>query len=96
MKFTQRDYCQYLLSSQVNYTLTNFAEHIKKWSHDTINRYLRDEKLTPRVVWSNVKELILTFTTAFVIFDDTVLKKRFSQKNEIAFRQYSANEHKVI
>jgi hypothetical protein len=38
MSFTKLDYCQYLLSSQVNYTLTNLAEHLKGFSHDTINR----------------------------------------------------------
>ena len=41
------DYCQYLLSSQINYTLTNMAEHLQSWSHDTINRYLKGEKLVP-------------------------------------------------
>jgi hypothetical protein len=46
MSFTKLDYCQYLLSSQVNYTLTNLAEHLKSFSHDTINRYLKGEKLT--------------------------------------------------
>jgi len=33
------DYCQYLLVSQINYTLTNFAEHSEKFSHDALNRY---------------------------------------------------------
>ncbi len=27
-------YCQYLLSSQINYTLTNFADHSKGINHD--------------------------------------------------------------
>src|SRR5918996_2521829 len=44
MSFTKLDYCQYLLSSQVNYTLTNLAEHLKSFSHDTINRYLKGEE----------------------------------------------------
>jgi hypothetical protein len=39
MKFTKLDYCQYLLSSQVNYTITNLAEHLKSISHDAINSY---------------------------------------------------------
>lgn len=54
MKFSKLDYCQYLLSSQINYTITNLAEHIKKISHDQINRYLRTEKLSPRLLWENV------------------------------------------
>ena len=31
------DYCQFLLSSHINYTMTYFADHVKRWSHDTIN-----------------------------------------------------------
>ena len=49
VSFTKLDYCQYLLSSQKNYTLTNLADHLNFFSHDTINRYLTGEKLTPRL-----------------------------------------------
>jgi len=35
---TRLDYCQFLLSSPANYTLTYFADHAQKWSHDTIGR----------------------------------------------------------
>ncbi len=38
-------YCQYLLSIQINYTLTNFAEHVEGINHDAINRQLGKEKL---------------------------------------------------
>ena len=34
------------MSSRINYTLTNFAEHSLKVSHDQLNRYLRADKLT--------------------------------------------------
>ena len=46
IKFTKLDYCQYLLSSQINYTITNLAEHLGSISHDAINYYLKTEKLT--------------------------------------------------
>ena len=72
MGFTKLDYCQYLLSSQVNYTITNLADHLKKCSHDTINRYLRREKLTPHLIWENVKNQVKRSEKAAVIFDDTV------------------------
>jgi len=48
-------YCQFLLTSQINYTLTYFADHAQKWSHDTIDCYLRRERITPALVWDNVK-----------------------------------------
>jgi len=58
MSFTKLDYCQYLLSSQTNYTITNLAEHLENYSHDTINRYLAAEKPTPNLLWENVKDKI--------------------------------------
>jgi DDE superfamily endonuclease len=96
MKFSQLDYCQYLLSSQINYTITNLAEHIKKISHDQINRYLRTEKLSPRLLWENVKSLIQSHHQGYIIFDDTVLDKRSSQDIELSRKQYSGNEHRVV
>lgn len=50
MRFTKLNYCQYLLSSQINYTMTNLAEHLSNISHDKINYYLKNEKLTPRLL----------------------------------------------
>jgi hypothetical protein len=96
MRFTKLNYCQYLLSSQINYTLTHLADHLGSLSHDQINRYLRREKLTPRLLWENVKPLIQIHENAYVIFDDTVLDKRYSEDIELTRRQYSGNEHRVL
>lgn len=96
MKFTKLDYCQYLLSSQINYTLTNLANHLETVSHDRINRYLIREKLTPRFLWEQVKPLILVHENAYVIFDDTVLDKRYAEDIQLTRRQYSGNEHGVV
>jgi hypothetical protein len=96
MKFTKLDYCQYLLSSQINYTITNLASHLGNISHDKINNYLKNEKLTPRLLWDNVKNLIATDENVYIIFDDTVLDKRYSEEIEIVRRQYSGNEHGIV
>jgi hypothetical protein len=87
MSFTKLDYCQYLLSSPINYTVTNLADHLEGISHDRINRYLRGEKLTPRLLWDNVKPLLQLSENAYVLFDDTVLDKRHSTSIEVARRQ---------
>jgi hypothetical protein len=94
MKFTKLNYCQYLLGSQINYTLTNLANHLEVISHDKINRYLKNEKLTPSLLWDNVKELIEREENAYLIFDDTVIDKRHSEEIELTRWQYSGNEHK--
>ena len=39
---TRLHYCQYLLSTPINSTLTHFAEHSESFSHDQINRYLSE------------------------------------------------------
>lgn len=96
MEFTKLDYCQYLLSSQVNYTLTNLAEHLKGFSHDTINRYLKGEKLSPRLLFEQVEPLLERDPDAYLIFDDTVLDKSYGPKIEVSRAQWSGNEKKVI
>jgi len=90
------DYCQYLLVSQINYTLTNFAEHSEKFSHDALNRYLNGEKLSPKLTWENVKSEVIQTPKGYLIFDDTVADKNFSHRIELVRRQYSGNAHGVI
>lgn len=96
MGFTKLDYCQYLLSSPINYTVTNLANHLEGISHDRINRYLRGEKLTPRLLWDNVKVSLQPSESGYLLFDDTVLDKRYATSIELTRRQYSGNEHRVI
>ena len=96
MSFTKLDYCQYLLSSQVNYTLTNLAEHLKSFSHDTINRYLKGEKLTPRLLFEQVEPMLEQDSKAYLIFDDTVLEKSFGPSIEVTRKQWSGNDKSVI
>jgi hypothetical protein len=93
---TRLDYCQYLLSSQINYTLTHFAEHSEHFSHDMINRYLAGDRIPPHLVWENVSPYIIPSEQGFVIFDDTVLDKRYSFNIALVRRQYSGNAHGVI
>jgi len=93
---TRLDYCQYLLVSQINYTLTNFGDHSDKFSHDQVNRYLRSEKMTPRLVWENVAHQVIPTDQGYLVFDDTVLDKNYSFDIELVRRQYSGNAHGVI
>ncbi len=95
-RVTRLDYCQYLLVSQINYTLTNYAEHTKQFSHDMANRYLAEDEIRPRLVWENVQEQVIRSPYGFLVFDDTVLDKEYSRQIELVRRQYSGNAHRVI
>ena len=90
------DYCQYLLVSQINYTLTNYAEHTEKFSHDMANRYLAGDLIRPRLVWENVRTQVILTPSGFLVFDDTVIDKNSSRQIELVRSQYSGNTHSII
>ncbi len=96
MGFSKMDYCQFLLSSQVNFTQTHLADHLENISHDAINRYMSCAELRPRHLWEKVKPLLNQHEDAFLIFDDTVLDKRFGTKIDLARKQWSGNEKRTI
>ena len=95
-RVTRLAYCQYLLVSQINYTLTNFADHSEHFSHDAINRYLRGERIPPRLVWENVRDQVVPTPHGYLVFDDTVLDKNASFAIALVRRQYSGNTKAVI
>ncbi len=93
---TRLDYCQYLLSSQINYTLTNFADHSEQFSHDKINRYMAGERIAPRLVWDNGRGQVVLTPDGYLVFDDTVADKNYSRQMALVRRQWSGNAHAVI
>ncbi|MEM6784333.1 MAG: transposase [Bacteroidota bacterium] len=102
MPMTRLDYCQFLLATHVNHTLTYFADHARtdngqpRFSHDTVNRYLRRDRVTPSLLWQNVQADLVPHPDGYLLFDDTVLDKRHSRKIEPAQRQWSGNARGVI
>jgi hypothetical protein len=89
-------YCQFLLSSQINYTLTYLGEHTVAFSHDSMNRLLRGEKFSPALLWENTKGEIIQDENGYIAFDDTVLDKQYSREIEVVLRQYSGNAKDTI
>lgn len=93
---TRLDYCQFLLSSHINYTATHLAEHTASFSHDTVTRYLAGDRITPRLLWEQIKPDLVPSSNGYLLFDDTVLDKRHSRHIDLVRRQWSGNEHHVI
>jgi Transposase DDE domain len=96
MTLTYKDYCQFLLNSPFNYTQTFFADHSEGLSHDRLNRLLRTIDIGPDTLWDNVKDRIIHSPNGYLVFDDTVLDKRHSQKIEGVYCQWSGNEKRTI
>lgn len=93
---TRLEYCQFLLSSQLNYTMTHLAAHTAAFSHDAVTRYLAGDHVTPRVLWEQVTATLIPSPNGYLLFDDTVLDKNHSRHIALVRRQWSGNEHHVI
>jgi hypothetical protein len=96
MSVNRIDYCQFLLSSHGNFTMTHFANHSKGFSHDAINRLLLRDKLTGRTIWEHVKGDIVFSPKGCLVFDDSILDKNHSHHIELVRKQYSGNAHGLI
>ena len=79
-------YCEFLISSQINYTQTYFGERSEKYEHDSINRFLRFDSLTPKELWKNVEDDVIESKNGYLLFDDTILDKRHSKKASLVRR----------
>lgn len=91
-----KSYCQFLLSTQTNYTLTYFADHVTELSHDRVTRMLGTRHLSPKHIWQESKKHIIESENAYLIFDDTVADKNHSFKIQGVKLQYSGNAHGLI
>jgi hypothetical protein len=89
---TQQKYVEYLLSTPHHYTCTNLAEHLEGVSHDVVSDFLQRERLTPRQLGERVRGRISDSGEAFLLADDSVQDKRYSQFIEWVKHPSSGNE----
>lgn len=93
---TKRQYIEYLISTPGNYTCSNLAAHLEGVSHDAVSDFLKRDKLTARQLWELARQLISDSATSFLIVDDSVQDKRYSNNIELVKRQYSGKEHGLV
>jgi hypothetical protein len=93
---TKRQSIEYLISTPVNYSCTNLAQHLDGVSHDAISDYLQRDKLTARHLWELVEPLLNDSDQAYLIVDDSVQNKQYSRKIDLVKKQYSGAEHGLV
>jgi len=96
MGVSRIDYYQLLITSQGNYTITNFADHGGGFRHDFVNRFMRRDKLTGRMVWEHVEGDIVHSPNGCLVFDYSVLNNNQSLSIALLKRQYSGNAHGLV
>ncbi len=93
---TKRQYIEYLLNTPVNYTCSNLAEHLEGVSHDAVSDFLQRGRATAQRLWELVDPLLNDSETAYLIVDDSVQNKQYSEHIGLVQRQYSGAEHGLV
>ncbi len=93
---TKNQYIEYLLSTPINYTCSNLSEHLGNVSHDSVTDFLQNEKFDPKELWELVRERIDDSAEAFLLVDDSVQNKQYSNAIETVKLQYSGNVHGLV
>lgn len=95
-KVSKKTYIEYLIHTPVNYTSSNLALHLQEVSHDAVSDFLDREKATSRQIWELAQKVIHDDNHSYLILDDSVQDKNYSQKIGLVKHQYSGNVHDII
>jgi len=94
IKCNKELYCQFLIASQKEFGATNLSSFKSGVSHDNVTRWLTKTKLTPNVLWEHTKGLV-DMDSGYLLLDDSVLDKTFSNKISLAKWMYSGTTHRL-
>ena len=90
-------YSRFIIASQNRYTATELSRVAPEENvhHDAITNWLASARFDPKEIWNQVKDLVEP-SHGYLVVDDTVLDKRYSETNDLIKLQYSGNEHGLI
>lgn len=89
-------YVDFLIASQKQYSGSELSKVSPiEMSHDSVNRWLRKNKLTPKMVWKNAEPMVDP-EKGYLIIDDTLLDKPYARRMALAKKQYSGKHHGLV
>ncbi len=98
-KPSDQNYINFLMAADHAVSIVKVAECFSTEttfvSHDSFNRYLAGQSLTPDSLWNEV-ECFVDRKHGWLILDDTVIDKIYSKKIELTYYQWSGKNHKVV
>jgi len=92
-------YAEYLISSFSYTTATGLSEMTEgQISHDRVSRFLNEDVCTGKMLWKIVKPIIrkLESEAGFVVFDDTIEEKPYTDENEIVAWHYDHSKGRSL
>jgi len=94
-KINKEDYCQFLISAQNNFTMTAMSEFYPQVAHDKINRWTKETKLTPSILWKYTK-LIIKNRQGYMIVDNTIIEKNRGKAIDLTQPCCSSSDKKYV
>jgi hypothetical protein len=95
MPVTSKQYKQYLINTQINYTC-DYMSDFSNTSGDAVERFLKGSKLKPSFIWEQVKSEIVLSSKGSLIIDKVVLEHKNTTKIECAYKQWSGSSHAIV
>jgi len=93
---TKQQYVDYVLTTPVNSTCTNLADHLTDVSHNAVRDYLQRERHTARTLWELAYPLISDSLNAFLILEDSVHDKRSSRNIDLGTCQDRGTDRGLV
>lgn len=93
-------YTDYLICSMGQTTATGLSETLgNSISHDKVSRFLGKLDGNPKLLWSEVKGHVRKLETSgvgYLILDDTIEEKPYTDENELNNWHYSHSKHRQL
>jgi putative transposase len=96
-KCSRELYCSFLDVTTERYSalsLSEVAPESLALSHDSISRWLSDEKVQPKDLWTAARHEVAG-KPGILVFDDVVIDKSRSGKTELVNWQYAGSKHDI-
>jgi putative transposase len=96
---TDKDYINFLVAAHCDVSCVKAAECYSDTGivviHDRFNWFLTRQSLTPETLWAEVEPLIEK-RNGWLILDNTVIDKIYSERIELTYYQWSGKLHNVV
>jgi len=96
-KCSRELYCSFLEVTSDRYSALALSEVVPPYaelSHDSISRWLADERVQPKDLWAAAKHEVAS-SPGILVFDDVVIDKSRSGKTELVNWQYAGSKHDI-
>ena len=89
-------YVNFLTASQKQFSGVELSKvSPESMAHDAVSRWLSTEKLTPKLLWQKSQPMV-NKQGGYLVIDDSVLDKPYSQKIALVKKQYSGKHHGLV